>query len=115
LIENYNLQGAEQAIIALGSQCSTIKYVINELKNKGKKIGLIKIKSFRPFPEKELQAVCKHLKRIDVIDRAISLGNSAPLYTEVKASLCNGIKINSHVLGLGGRDIAPEMIKGIIK
>ena len=116
LIEVYNLQGAEQVIIALGSQCSTIKYVINEMKSKGKKVGLIRIKSFRPFPEKELINLCKNLKRIDVIDRAISLGNHAPLFTEVKATLdhCN-LKINSHVLGLGGKDITPETIKEVIK
>lgn len=110
LIETYNMQEAKQAIIALGSQCSTIKYALQNTK-----IGLIRIKSFRPFPAKELQEVCKKLKRIDVIDRSISFGSASPLYNEIKAILPSKIKINSHILGLGGRDINPEMIKTIVK
>ncbi|MEM4703020.1 MAG: pyruvate ferredoxin oxidoreductase [Candidatus Pacearchaeota archaeon] len=113
LIETFNMQDTNQAVIALGSQCSTIKHVLQGQKTK--KVGLIRIKSFRPFPKKELQTACKNLKRIDVIDRAISLGSHAPLYTEVKAILQDNVKINSHILGLGGQDITPRMIKKLIK
>jgi pyruvate ferredoxin oxidoreductase alpha subunit len=113
LIEKYNLANANKAIIALGSQCSTIKQVISE--NPNKKIGLIRIKSFRPFPEQDLKEASKNLKEIYVLDRAISLGNHAPLYTEIKATLPDKIKISSHVFGLGGQDITPEIIKEIIK
>lgn len=114
LIETYNVNNADHIIVALGSQCSTIKHTLNELGNK--KIGLIRIKSFRPFPSHEIKSACKNAKRIDVIDRALSLGNRAPLYLEITSAINNPkIKINSHVLGLGGEDISPEKIKTILK
>lgn len=114
LIEKYNMEKAEQVIIAMGSQCSTIKHVLNELRDK--KIGLIRIRSFRPFPSNEIREACKNVSRIDVIDRAMSLGNRAPLYLEVSSAVNNPkIKINSHVFGLGGADINPEKIEEAIK
>ncbi|MCX6742025.1 MAG: hypothetical protein NTX24_02515 [Candidatus Pacearchaeota archaeon] len=114
LIEKYNVEKADHVIIAIGSQCSTIKYTLNELGNK--KVGLIRIKSFRPFPSHELRDACKNVKRIDVIDRAMSLGNRAPLYLEIVSAINDPkIKMNSHVLGLGGEDITPERIKEVIK
>jgi len=85
------------------------------LQDTGKKVGLIRIKSFRPFPEKELLSACKNLKEIQVIDRAISPGGNPPLFTEVKAILQDKIKIKSYVLGLGGQDITPKGIKEVIK
>ncbi|MEM4640902.1 MAG: pyruvate ferredoxin oxidoreductase [Candidatus Pacearchaeota archaeon] len=110
LIETYNMEKARKAIIALGSQCSTIKHVLQKTR-----VGLIRIKSFRPFPTKEIQNVCRQLEQIDVIDRSLSFGSFSPLYSEIKVALQDKIKINSHVLGLGGQDITPEMIKKIIK
>jgi pyruvate ferredoxin oxidoreductase alpha subunit len=118
LIEIYNLDKAEQVIVALGSQCSTIRHVIDNLVKSGKRVGLIRIKSFRPFPSSEIIGACKrkNVERIDVIDRAVSLGNLAPLYSECVSAINNPkIKINSHVLGLGGEDITPEKIKDILK
>ncbi|MCS7134510.1 MAG: pyruvate ferredoxin oxidoreductase [Candidatus Pacearchaeota archaeon] len=113
LIETFNLEKAKKAIIALGSQCSTIKYVINLKKNT--EFGLIRLKCFRPFPGKELVAACENIEEVYVIDRAISFGNGAPLYTEVKATLPEKIKVKSYLIGIGGQDVSPEIIKKLIK
>lgn len=109
LIETYHIEDAESALLCMGSVCSTAKDVIDMLRGRGKKVGLIKVKTFRPFPHEELKKFPK-LKDIAVIDRAVSLGNAGPLYTEVKASLSknDNVKIKGFIAGLGGRDITEK-------
>lgn len=110
LIETYKLEGANKAIVAMGSTCGTARCVIDELRKKGKKAGLIKIKCFRPFPSDEIIKACSKLKGIAVIDRDISIGNAGALFTEIKAALRNQIKINNFIAGLGGRDVTQDML-----
>ena len=78
--------------------------------------GFLKIKTFRPFPSEEILNIIKKVKYVDVIEKAISLGHIGPLSSEIKA-ITHGntkAKINSYILGLGGRDITAKMIKTII-
>jgi len=112
LIETYRMDGAKKAIIGMGSLCSTSRIAVDMLRSKGEKIGLIKIKSFRPFPLEELRKTAKNLEGIAVIDRAISLGSFGPLYLDVKTALPN-LKINDFILALGGKDISEDIISGI--
>lgn len=109
LVETYCIEDADFALLCMGSVCSTARDVIDLLRKKGKKIGLIKIKTFRPFPNAEIQKLAQGLKEIVVIDRAVSLGNAGPLYIEVKSALnaCN-TKIKDFVAGLGGKNITEE-------
>jgi len=118
LIETYKVDDADYAVAATGTVCSTTRVVVDELRKQGKKAGLIKIKSFRPFPKKEIISCCKNLKGIAVIDRNISLGNEGALYTELKSAFYNQKKkpiINGFIAGLGGRDITPSHIKTAFK
>lgn len=111
LVETYRMENADYALVAMGSACGTARCVIDELRKKGKKAGLIKIKCFRPFPSSEIIKTCSKLKCIAVIDRDISIGNAGALFTEIKAALCNQhIKINNFIAGLGGRDITQDML-----
>ena len=111
-IEEYKMEGAEYAIIGMGTLCGTAKVAVDELREKGEKVGLIKLRTYRPFPVEELKRATKNLKGLSVIDRHFSLGFEAPLYTEMKSVLYNsGIKINSFVAGLGGRDITVDRLK----
>ncbi len=111
LIEAYKTDDADYAFVAMGSVCGTIRYVIDKLRNTGKKVGLIKVRCFRPFPNEEIIKSCENLKGIAVIDRDISLGNAGSLYTETKAALRESkVKINNFIAGLGGRDITPEKL-----
>lgn len=114
LVETYMMDDAKTAIIAMGSACSTARIAIDRLRKAGSKTGMIKIKSFRPFPVNELRKITKGLDGIAVIDRAISLGNAGPLFTDVKSAIPD-LKINDFIVGLGGRDINESMIEGIIK
>lgn len=114
LIETYRMEEADTAVIAMGSVCSTSRIVVDKLRSEGRKVGMIKIKTFRPFPIEELKKAAENLNCAAVVDRAISLGSFGPLFTEVKSVLPN-IKINNFIVGLGGRDINEQMIEGIIK
>jgi pyruvate ferredoxin oxidoreductase alpha subunit len=111
LYEKYKMDDADVAIVVIGSAAGTAKVVIDELRAKGVKAGLIKIRVFRPFPHKELAADLAKVKALAVMDRADSCsGSGAPLYTEVTSALFthlggNAPKAINYVYGLGGRDI----------
>lgn len=114
LIETYKINDADYAIAAMGTACSTTRVVVDELRKQGKKVGLIKIKSFRPFPKQEIIKAAENLKGIAVIDRNISLGNEGAMYTELRSVFYNQNKkpiIKGFIAGLGGRDITPGHIK----
>lgn len=117
LVEGYQIKDAERVIVAMGSVCGTIKDVIDELRKKGKKVGLLKITSFRPFPAQEIYDALKNVPKVAVLDRSVSLGSFAPLAAEIKASFFGKTKkpkvISSFVVGLGGRDITKDSIKEI--
>jgi pyruvate ferredoxin oxidoreductase alpha subunit len=119
LIEGYQLKDAERVIIAMGSVCGTIKDVVDELRVKGKKVGLLKIVSYRPFPSREICEALKSVEKVAVIDRALSLGSCAPTAADVKSAFFGKKKapkvISSFIVGLGGRDITKHSIKEIYR
>ena len=114
LIEGYRLEDAKQVFVALGSVCGTIRDVIDDLRNKGKKVGLLKIITYRPFPKASLVTALAKAKEVAVVDKSISLGAFGPLYTDISAALSSigskMPKVSGFVLGLGGRDITKKSI-----
>jgi pyruvate ferredoxin oxidoreductase alpha subunit len=118
-VEKYRLEDAQKAIVAMGSVCGTIKDVVDELRKKGKRVGLLKISCLRPFPRAQIYSALKNISRIAVLDRALSLGSLAPLASEIKASFFGKKKaprvISSFVAGLGGRDITKDSIKQVFR
>ena len=117
LVEEYYTRDAEKVIVAMGSVCGTIKETVDELRAKGKKVGLLKIISYRPFPYAGVYEALKSVPKVAVLDKAVSLGAYAPLAIEIKAAFSGKKKspgvISSFVAGLGGRDITPESIREI--
>ena len=105
--------------MAMGSVCGTIKDVIDELREKGKKVGLLKVSSYRPFPAQQIYDALKNVPKVAVLDRALSLGSYAPLACEVKAVFSGKKKapavVGSFVAGLGGRDITKDSIKEVFR
>lgn len=115
LIEEYKVEDAEFAFVCMGSMSGTVKFVVDELRSKGQKVGLIRIRCFRPFPADELVNACKNIKGLIVFDRNISLGNEGALCSEIRALLPNKT-VKGYVIGLGGADITPKHIfKSIIE
>ncbi|MFH1355029.1 MAG: pyruvate ferredoxin oxidoreductase [Candidatus Omnitrophota bacterium] len=119
LVEEYKTKDAEKVIVAMGSVCGTIKEVVDELRAKGKKVGLLKIITFRPFPYARVLEALRNIPKVAVLEKAVSLGAYAPLAVELRACFCNKKKspkvISSFVAGLGGRDITGQSIKEIFK
>lgn len=105
MIEAYRCEDAEAAIITLGSMSGTAKHTVDLLRRQGKKVGMVKIIAFRPFPAEWLQKALAHVAQIGVIDRCASLGSQAgPVATEVRAAL-SGKPVKGFIAGLGGRDV----------
>lgn len=119
LIEEYQTKDAERVIVAMGSVCGTIKDVVDESRAKGKKLGLLKITSFRPLPVDAIYNALKNVPKIAVLDRAVSLGSYAPLAGEIRSVFFGKKKapklISGFVAGLGGRDITKDSIKEIYR
>ena len=114
----YKLKDAECAIVAMSSTCGIIKEVVDKLRKKGKKVGLLKIRMFRPFPYATVRMRLDHLKSIIVMDRSESFGARPPLYAEVRNALYKLDKrpnLMSCIYGLGGRDIYEKDIEKLFK
>jgi len=115
LIEAYKINDATAALVAVGSMCGTARAVVDELRKKGKRIGLLKIRCFRPFPKNELINATKNIKVLNVVDRNISLGEEGALLSGIKSALRDKkMIINGFVAGLGGKDITKEDIQKMI-
>jgi pyruvate ferredoxin oxidoreductase alpha subunit len=119
LVEEYRLKDADKVIVAMGSVCGTIKEVVDEQRAKGKKVGLLRIISYRPFPYARIYEALKDIPKVAVLDKSVSLGAYAPVAADVK-SLFFGKKkspkvISSFVGGLGGRDITTETIHEVFR
>lgn len=119
LVEEYQTKDAEKVIVAMGSVCGTVKAVVDELRSKGKKVGLLKIISYRPFPYARIYEALKDIPKIAVLDKSLSLGGYAPIAVEIKASFFGKKKspkiISSFVAGLGGRDITLDSVREIFR
>ncbi len=113
-VEGYRLDGAERVLVALGSSAGTIKEVVDELRGQGERVGLLKLVSFRPFPEDVVRALLQDVESVVVLDRAASPGGAAPLLAEVATALSGaGACVGGHVYGLGGRDLHPQDVRDI--
>jgi pyruvate ferredoxin oxidoreductase alpha subunit len=118
LIDTYQVEGAEIVLVAMGSVVSTIKEAIDTLRKEGEKVGVLKVRAFRPFPKEEICEALGGAKEVLVLDRAFSPGSGSVLTNEVRAAFCGRKptpQIRGHIVGLGGREINVETIIGIIK
>ena len=118
LIEKYRMDDAEEAIVIIGSSAGTAKEAVNELREQGKKVGLIKVRAFRPFPSEEIVDALKNVKAFAVMDKDDSFnGHCGPMFAEVAASMyaagVSAPKGISYIYGLGGRDVRVESIQHV--
>ena len=115
--EEYKLDDAEVAVVVLGSTAGTAKTVVDGLRAQGMKVGLLKLRVFRPFPAAELAEALKHLKAVAVMDKAESFSAAGgPIFMDVRSALYDleaRPKITSYVYGLGGRDVRTTDIEKV--
>ena len=119
LFEEYCMEDAETAVVMIGSAAGTTKDAIDRLRAEGKKVGLIKIRLFRPFPADEIAEALSHVKAVAVMDRAEGYTNhGGPLGADVMAALfrarSQAFAVN-YIYGLGGRDVRVEDMEGVFE
>lgn len=111
LIDTYMMEDANTALITIGTVTSTSREVVDELRQKGEKVGIIKLRFFRPFPSHELKKVVSNIKALGVFDRSISYHGGGPIYNEVRSALYGmNIPVINHLAGIGGRDVTTKQI-----
>lgn len=117
-VEGYQLDDADAVIVAINSTCGTIRTVIDRMRKDGKKVGMLKIRMFRPFPYAKVAELLENRPVVAVFDRSESFGADAPVYGEIKNSLysANGHpKLQSYIYGLGGRDIYEKDVEAVFE
>ncbi len=116
LLSPYKLEGAETVVLAMGSCIGTIKDTIDTLREKGAKIGLVGIKTFRPFPDEKLASLLTKAKNVIVIDKALQIGCGGVVTDDVRRALRKlDVNIYSVISGLGGRDITTARLTKVFK
>ena len=117
LMESYLLDDAEVAVVVLSSAAGTTKAAIDELRKKGKKVGLLRPRLYRPFPHVEIAEALKDIKAVCVLDRADSMsGFGGPLFNDIRSALYDlddAPKVMGRIFGLGGRDYGVKDALGV--
>lgn len=119
LVETYKADDADVMMLTMGSMGETAQMAIDELRAKGVKAGLVKLRLWRPFPFEELKAVIGNAKKLIVTDRACSFGGpGGPVFSEIKSALYAEARrplIYNYIIGLGGRDVQVKEFVGMFE
>jgi len=118
LIDTYAMDDAEIALVTMGSVVGTVKEAIDELRSEGVKVGLVKIRSYRPFPADELKGALKDANVAAVIEKDLSMGYESALLTDLKGAFYNSsarMPVIGFAAGLGGRDIGIKHIRAMVE
>ncbi len=117
LMERYQLDDAEVAVVCVGSTSGTLKTIVDELRQEGHKVGLLRLRTFRPLPVEALRSALENVKVIAVMDKSMSFGgNGGAVYHEVRHSLYDARthpQIVNYIYGLGGRDSSPHELRRV--
>lgn len=116
MIEEYKCGDAELVLVAMGSVAGTVRVAVDTLRQEGQKVGLIKIRSYRPFPKEYFAGLGDRFKAIGVIDRSVSFGFDGTVFSEVKSSMYGSkTKLADYIVGLGGRDMPKSLIEEMFR
>lgn len=116
MVEGYRMEDAEAVVVTLGSMSGTAKHVVNQMRASGKKVGAVKVSSFRPFPAAKLRELIGTIKKVAVIDRTTGFGGQGtPLWVETKAALPGDVPVKNYIAGLAGRDINTVTIENVFE
>lgn len=115
LVENYRTEDAEAVLVVAGSAAGTAKEVVDSLRSRGSKVGVARLRVFRPFPAEEIAALTA-VPMVGVFDRSYTFGDGGAMFNEVRSALHGSDNvIKNYVLGLGGRDVTMQLMEWIFK
>jgi pyruvate/2-oxoacid:ferredoxin oxidoreductase alpha subunit len=107
----YRTEDADAVLLTLGTISTTARGVVDELRSSGQKVGMAKLRVFRPFPVEAVRALARDVSRLGVLDRSFTFGSSGPAASEVRSALY-GVpsppSVTSFLAGIGGRDVGPK-------
>jgi pyruvate/2-oxoacid:ferredoxin oxidoreductase alpha subunit len=120
VVEGYRVEDAALILVTSGTITSTARFVVDRLRERGEAVGLVKVKMFRPFPGAALRDLLAGAERVAVLDRNLSPGRGGIFAEELRAALYSGDgfprpEVYGYVVGLGGRDVTPQVIESIVK
>ncbi|HOC60925.1 MAG TPA: transketolase C-terminal domain-containing protein [Smithellaceae bacterium] len=119
LVETFLAEDADILMLTMGSMGETAKIAIEELRSKGVKVGLVKLRLWRPFPFEELKAIIRNAKKLIITDRACSFGGpGGPVFSEIKSAMyaeTHRPLIYNYIIGLGGRDVQVKEFVGMFE
>jgi len=118
LVEEYRCEDAEVVLIGAGTTVSTVREVVDRMRDEGLKVGLVRLRSFRPFPYEEIRDIASRVKAIGVFERTFAFGYQGPFTSEIKGALYgtgNDVPIKNYLLGIGGRDVRPKHVRAIFE
>jgi len=117
-VEAYKIEDAEIVLLTMGSVSGTTKEVVDEMRKKGRKVGVAKLTVLRPFPFEEINSIIKNAKVVGILEKNISMGYGGAVYADLSGALINEKErpiLIDFIVGLGGRDIVIDNIEEIIK
>ena len=115
-LETFETEDADIILIACNTMARTLHTVVNERRAKGEKVGMIRMKLFRPFPREQVLAAIGTAKKVAVLDRNHSPGSGGIFWQEIATTLRErpDVLLQDYLVGLGGGDVTPENINVII-
>jgi len=111
----YRMEDAEIALLSMGTTAATVRTAVDEARAQGVRVGALRVRMFRPFPEAILRAHLAPCVRIGIIDRDISLGHGGVLWSEVRGVAPAGALVQGYMAGLGGGDVRPHHVHGVLE
>ncbi len=118
LVETYRADDADVILMALGSVCGTIRYIVDEYREKGEKVGLVRPRVYRPFPVDKIREVLKGANAVAVLEKDISAGYQGGLAIDTKSALYQSnlrVPILDFIVGLAGRDVSKDNLRNIVE
>jgi len=117
VLEEYRMEDAQQVIVTMGSMCGTVREAVDTMRNNGEKVGLLKVRLFRPFPAAAIRQAIKGASVALVLDRNYSPGMGGILHQELKAALygmADAPKVHGLLAGVGGVNVSPNKIQQLV-
>ncbi len=110
----YRMEDADTVLVSMGTTAATIRQVVDRARAQGRRVGSLRVRTFRPFPEKTLRRFLAGVRRVGVLDRDLCPGLGGILWSELRGCAAPGSIVQSYMIGLGGGDVLPDHIARLV-